>query len=392
MFNKITNEDLEDRGVMGLPATPELSVSELQRKFDEVGKEVIVPKFNAMIEQLNSNVASESLGAKPTSNMHGVGNTVQSILQALDDMIHNLYMGASFSVDATTGHLVVKYPDGSTGDLGQIAFSPKGEWKDDVDYDVMSVVFYGSVSYVAIQNVPAGTPVTDTEYWVKSADTNQSVEMLKTTKADKTYVDNNVSDINTQIGNVNSNLATEVSARTQADSAVNARIDNLVIGAGGTSPIEVTDAHVGADGLTYDSLKSRLDFEHNKVNNKLHEIYPTAKSNNLFNKGEVVFGKYYDEHGNYVDANNWYATELEPCEPNTTYSKGYGAIAEFDADRHFLKYHYLDERTFTTEADGYYFGICGQIPYLDTMRYNKGNSLLPYEPFWERIDASKSMV
>ena len=51
--NKITNEMLDGKGVVGLPNTPQLSASEMQRKFDEVAVEVIVPAFNTLCDALD---------------------------------------------------------------------------------------------------------------------------------------------------------------------------------------------------------------------------------------------------------------------------------------------------------------------------------------------------
>ena len=51
-FEKITSEDTTGRGVTGLPAVPGLSVEEMQKKFDELSLDVIIPKFNALVEAL----------------------------------------------------------------------------------------------------------------------------------------------------------------------------------------------------------------------------------------------------------------------------------------------------------------------------------------------------
>ena len=51
--NKITQADLADKGVTGLPDTPGLPVADMQAKFDELSLEVLVPKFNALIDALN---------------------------------------------------------------------------------------------------------------------------------------------------------------------------------------------------------------------------------------------------------------------------------------------------------------------------------------------------
>jgi hypothetical protein len=51
-FKEITAEDLFGKGVTGLPDTPGLSTTDMQAKFDELVKEVMVPKFNALVREL----------------------------------------------------------------------------------------------------------------------------------------------------------------------------------------------------------------------------------------------------------------------------------------------------------------------------------------------------
>lgn len=297
MFNKITNEDLEDRGVMGLPATPELSVSELQRKFDEVGKEVIVPKFNAMIEQLNSNAASESLGAKPTSNMHGVGNTVQSILQALDDMVHNLYMGASFTVDATTGHLIVKYPDGSTGDLGQITFLPKGKWDILTEYEPLSLVYDQGKTYASKTTVPKGTPLTNTDYWVKTADTNVEIENLYKTKA-------NVKE-----------LEDEVFSRQASYEQLSSRIDSFTrLQTGSTTgDAELIDLRIPASGFNVPSdanAGTAVRIQISDLNNTSKKLSKTLYGELDTSKIKWAFGTVSVASGSFVPSGEDTGTRL----------------------------------------------------------------------------------
>ena len=69
--NKITTADLNGKGVMGLPDAPQLSAEEMQRKFDEVGKEVIVPKFNLLCEALDANVPPIILPEAPITPQDG---------------------------------------------------------------------------------------------------------------------------------------------------------------------------------------------------------------------------------------------------------------------------------------------------------------------------------
>lgn len=53
MFNDISTESLKGKGITGLPDVPGLSTAEMQRKFDELPLEVIIPKFNELVANLN---------------------------------------------------------------------------------------------------------------------------------------------------------------------------------------------------------------------------------------------------------------------------------------------------------------------------------------------------
>lgn len=51
-YRKITDSDLQNVGVIGLPDTPELSTDEMQAKFEETVRSVVIPAFNRLIAQL----------------------------------------------------------------------------------------------------------------------------------------------------------------------------------------------------------------------------------------------------------------------------------------------------------------------------------------------------
>lgn len=52
-FTKITEADTTNKGVVGLPDTPSLSTMEMQQKFDELATDVIIPKFNNLVDELD---------------------------------------------------------------------------------------------------------------------------------------------------------------------------------------------------------------------------------------------------------------------------------------------------------------------------------------------------
>lgn len=55
---KITEKDLEGKGVIGQPAVPGLSVTEMQRKFEEIVRDVAIVKINELIDWLAENGAT----------------------------------------------------------------------------------------------------------------------------------------------------------------------------------------------------------------------------------------------------------------------------------------------------------------------------------------------
>lgn len=51
-YSKITEDKLQGKGVMGLPDTPDLSTAEMQAKFEEVVRDVVIPAFNQLIDAI----------------------------------------------------------------------------------------------------------------------------------------------------------------------------------------------------------------------------------------------------------------------------------------------------------------------------------------------------
>lgn len=78
-LTKILDSDVADKGVIGLPDTPNLSTQAMQEKFDEIALDVLKPKHNELIDELEAGTAAASLGAIK----NGEATTIQDIL---DDM------------------------------------------------------------------------------------------------------------------------------------------------------------------------------------------------------------------------------------------------------------------------------------------------------------------
>ena len=93
-FTKINDTDYADKGVIGLADTPGLTTQAMQEKFDEIAIDVIIPKTNNLIDELEATTASASVGAvTPTgltasANLQAIINALYSILAICDTQKH----------------------------------------------------------------------------------------------------------------------------------------------------------------------------------------------------------------------------------------------------------------------------------------------------------------
>ena len=61
-FTKIDAKDYDGKGVTGLPDIPRLDTLDMQKKFDELSRDVAFPKHNALVDELEGETAADSLG------------------------------------------------------------------------------------------------------------------------------------------------------------------------------------------------------------------------------------------------------------------------------------------------------------------------------------------
>ena len=80
-FTKITNTELNSRGATTLPNQPTISAANLKKEFDAPAKEVVAPKFNNLVDELEAVESASSLGAvAPTGR---TGATVQAVINSV---------------------------------------------------------------------------------------------------------------------------------------------------------------------------------------------------------------------------------------------------------------------------------------------------------------------
>jgi len=61
-FTTITPADIADKGVIGMPDKPDLTTTQMQKKLDELATDVIIPKHNGLIAELEAGTAGASIG------------------------------------------------------------------------------------------------------------------------------------------------------------------------------------------------------------------------------------------------------------------------------------------------------------------------------------------
>lgn len=81
-FTKITEADMQGKGVQGQPDVPGLPAAEMQRKVEEIVREVTNVAFNRLVDELLADTAAENIGAK----LDGMssGRTLQAVLAELN--------------------------------------------------------------------------------------------------------------------------------------------------------------------------------------------------------------------------------------------------------------------------------------------------------------------
>lgn len=124
-FTKITDEDLKNKGVIGLPDTPGLSTSEMQAKFEQTAREVIVPKFNQLVDDLSNPSAASQIGAG------GKNRTVQGHIDNLENP-HNVtaeQVGA-YTKGQTDKAISDRISQIGSADMTQAMYDPTGRQRD----------------------------------------------------------------------------------------------------------------------------------------------------------------------------------------------------------------------------------------------------------------------
>lgn len=101
-FTKITENDTINKGVIGLPDTPNLSTAAMQAKFEELSNDVIIPKFNNLVDELGAKSAAGNTGATIPSGINAESENVQAVLNGIAEKAHTHEKSDAELTDAVT--------------------------------------------------------------------------------------------------------------------------------------------------------------------------------------------------------------------------------------------------------------------------------------------------
>lgn len=90
-FEKITDTSLANKGVTGLPDVPGLTTAEMQAKFDELSRDVVIPKLNEIVDGLNGDEVglSSKIENPETKEKDVIQNVVNAIYQIVKENSDN---------------------------------------------------------------------------------------------------------------------------------------------------------------------------------------------------------------------------------------------------------------------------------------------------------------
>ena len=125
--HKITSEDLENKGNIGMPDTPDLSTAEMQAKLDELSLDVIIPKYNDLVDDL---IDIDPSGKLPINNPAFTGDMTGT---------GSITVGGDISGDDITASGEVT--DGSNNKLSEMAKSANVYTKTEVDTALSAKAF-----------------------------------------------------------------------------------------------------------------------------------------------------------------------------------------------------------------------------------------------------------
>lgn len=132
-FTRITEDDLQGKGVIGQPEVPGLSTLEMQQSVEQIVREVAIPGINRLAEELEAATGAAGIGMeRPAGMPEEVPAHVQGIAAAHIENRENPHGVTAAQVGAytrqeTDAAINKKVVEIGTGDMAQAVYAANGE-------------------------------------------------------------------------------------------------------------------------------------------------------------------------------------------------------------------------------------------------------------------------
>ena len=132
-FTRITEDDLQGKGVIGQPEVPGLSTLEMQQSVEQIVREVAIPGLNRLAGELEAAAGAASLGMeRPAGVPETVPATVQGIIAAHLESRENPHGVTAAQVEAytraeTDAAISKKVVEIGAGDMAQAVYAANGQ-------------------------------------------------------------------------------------------------------------------------------------------------------------------------------------------------------------------------------------------------------------------------
>lgn len=318
-------------------------------------------------------------------------------------------------------------------------------WSDTIEYEALSVVNVSGTSYISGETVPVGTPITDRNYWhlygassgaiinlqnqiddMKDPDVSGSLQAqindnasdiqdLASNKVNTSDIENNLNvtisgkvldarqgkvlndalmnEISTRqndVAGLTSDISNEALVRASADSALSARIDNIVAPSGeAPSTAEILDARVGVNGVTYTSLGDAIRGQIGEADALIENVQDNAFdyieiAPAVINTGYIV--NLSNPSSTYTSSTSCYTKTLIPTGvkklkvsgATAGVSYGYGLIGFYKSDNTLISRYNGSDNTQYTD---YQIDVPDDTAYVLVNFYQQGTTYIPVKGF-----------
>lgn len=135
-YTKITSDDTQNKGVVGLPDTPGLSTTEMQEKFDELVNDVVIPKFNNLVDELDASDIEKRIHSDDITDVR---------LNADNNIEVSTDNGRTYKQTASSGHIIM---DGTGRSFPQ---------RSRMQYSANAIITDNQADNTTFIQIPSGT-------------------------------------------------------------------------------------------------------------------------------------------------------------------------------------------------------------------------------------------